>query len=114
MFQRVNYGTVTHEKNTGLRDLSVREWIVIAPICAMGLVMGVAPQWFLAPMEPSVRRTVASVVGSPTLNADASSGLADVTAASTAAAADADDGMAGTASTLVTAVTSGDADREDR
>ena len=31
MFQRVNYGPVTNDKNRGLRDLSVREWIVIAP-----------------------------------------------------------------------------------
>ena len=35
MFQRVNYGPVTNDKNRGLRDLSVREWLVIAPICAM-------------------------------------------------------------------------------
>ena len=35
MFQRVNYGPLTNDKNRGLRDLSVREWCVIAPICAM-------------------------------------------------------------------------------
>ena len=31
MFQRVNYGPITNAKNRGLRDLSVREWFVIAP-----------------------------------------------------------------------------------
>ena len=31
MFQRVNYGPLTNDKNRGLRDLSVREWFVIAP-----------------------------------------------------------------------------------
>ncbi len=43
MFQRVNYGPVTNAKNRGLRDLSVREWFVIAPVCAMCIVMGVVP-----------------------------------------------------------------------
>jgi NADH-quinone oxidoreductase subunit M len=63
MFQRVNYGPMTNDKNRGLRDLSVREWIVIAPICAMCIVMGVAPNWFLKPMEPSVRKVIEEVVG---------------------------------------------------
>ena len=58
MFQRVNYGPVTNPKNRGLRDLSVREWFVIAPVCAMAIFMGVAPGIFLKPMEPAVRRTL--------------------------------------------------------
>jgi NADH-quinone oxidoreductase subunit M len=58
MFQRVNYGVVTNPKNRGLRDLSVREWFVIAPICAMAIFMGVVPGVFLKPMEPAVRRTI--------------------------------------------------------
>src|SRR6476659_4346669 len=37
MFQRVNYGPVTNPKNRGLRDLSVREWRVIGPVCAMAI-----------------------------------------------------------------------------
>lgn len=65
MFQRVNYGPVTNDKNRGLRDLSTREWIVIAPICAMAVIMGVVPNVFLKPMEPAVRRTIEQVVGSP-------------------------------------------------
>ncbi|MEO8484555.1 MAG: proton-conducting transporter membrane subunit, partial [Acidobacteriota bacterium] len=65
MFQRVNYGPVTNDKNRGLRDLSVREWIVIAPICAMAIIMGVAPNIFLKPMEQSVRRTIEQIVGVP-------------------------------------------------
>jgi NADH-quinone oxidoreductase subunit M len=64
MFQRVNYGTVTNPKNRGLRDLSVREWFVIAPICAMCIVMGVVPGVFLKPMEPAVKKTVEHVRGS--------------------------------------------------
>src|SRR5581483_3276321 len=67
MFQRVNYGPVTNAKNRGLRDLSAREWWVIAPVCAAAIFMGVFPGVFLKPMEASVRRTVEHVVGaSPT------------------------------------------------
>jgi NADH-quinone oxidoreductase subunit M len=63
MFQRVNYGPMTNAKNRGLRDLSPREWVVIAPVCAMAIVMGVFPGLFLKPMEPAVKRTVQSIVG---------------------------------------------------
>src|ERR1041384_988251 len=64
MFQRVNYGPVTNPKNRGLRDLSLREWLVIGPVCAMAIFMGVMPGVFLKPMEPAVKRTVESIVGS--------------------------------------------------
>jgi NADH-quinone oxidoreductase subunit M len=62
MFQRVNYGPLTNPKNKGLRDLSLREWIVIGPVCAMAIFMGVLPGVFLTPMEPAVKKTVAAVV----------------------------------------------------
>jgi NADH-quinone oxidoreductase subunit M len=64
MFQRVNYGPVTNAKNRGLRDLSIREWCVIGPVCAVAIFMGVVPGVFLKPMEASVKRTVEHVVGS--------------------------------------------------
>jgi NADH-quinone oxidoreductase subunit M len=64
MFQRVNYGPMTNPKNRGLRDLSLREWIVIGPICAMAIFMGVLPGVFLKPMELAVQKTVRMVVGS--------------------------------------------------
>ena len=41
MFQRVNYGPVTNEKNAALPDLQQREWVVIAPIIAVSILMGV-------------------------------------------------------------------------
>jgi NADH-quinone oxidoreductase subunit M len=56
MFQRVNYGPVTNEKNAGLRDLQPREWAVIVPIIAVAILMGVLPNLFLRPIEPSVER----------------------------------------------------------
>ena len=61
MFQRVNYGPVTNQRNAGLKDLTPREWWVIAPVAAMAIVMGVAPSIFLRPMEPSVKRVVERV-----------------------------------------------------
>jgi NADH-quinone oxidoreductase subunit M len=54
MFQRVNYGKVTNQKNAELADLSSREWFAIAPIVAMAVVMGVFPNLFLQPMRSAV------------------------------------------------------------
>ncbi|MCU1382190.1 MAG: nuoM 2, partial [Acidobacteria bacterium] len=56
MFQRVNYGPVTNEKNAGLPDLRPREWLVIVPIIAVAILMGVVPNLFLRPIEPAVER----------------------------------------------------------
>jgi NADH-quinone oxidoreductase subunit M len=70
MFQRVNYGPLQNPKNRGLRDLSVREWIVIAPICASAIVMGVVPGVWLTPMEPAVQKTIQQVVGNRSMNAE--------------------------------------------
>ncbi|MGE3341925.1 MAG: NADH-quinone oxidoreductase subunit M [Vicinamibacterales bacterium] len=73
MFQRVNYGPLTNPKNKGLRDLSPREWVVIAPIVAMCIFMGVFPNVFLKPMEPSVKKAIEYVRGVPAVNAELSS-----------------------------------------
>ena len=56
MFQRVNYGPVTNEKNAKLPDLQPREWLVIVPIIAVAILMGVLPNLFLRPIEPAVER----------------------------------------------------------
>jgi NADH-quinone oxidoreductase subunit M len=60
MFQRVNYGPVT-KKNRDLPDLTPREWVVLVPTVAMTVVMGIAPGFFLRPMEASVNRVIAHV-----------------------------------------------------
>ena len=60
MFQRVNYGPVA-EKNAALPDLSVREWAVLAPVLAMVVLMGIAPNLFLRPMGPSIERMLNQV-----------------------------------------------------
>jgi NADH-quinone oxidoreductase subunit M len=61
MFQRVNYGPVTHEENAGLSDLTVRERFTLWPAVAMSIAMGVFPMVFLKPMEPAVARLVEQV-----------------------------------------------------
>jgi len=61
MFQRVNYGSITDEKNAALSDLTPREWTVLVPIVAMTVLMGVLPNLFLRPMEPSVERMLNQV-----------------------------------------------------
>jgi NADH-quinone oxidoreductase subunit M len=63
MFQRVNYGEVTNEKNRALPDLSGREWAMMIPTVAMCIFMGVAPTIFLRPMEPAVARVVELILG---------------------------------------------------
>jgi NADH-quinone oxidoreductase subunit M len=61
MFQRVNYGPVTNEKNSRLADLKPREWLILVPIIAMAVLMGVVPNLFLRPMEASVQRMLNQV-----------------------------------------------------
>ncbi len=58
MFQRVNYGPVTHDENATLPDLTARERWTLWPAVAMAVVMGVFPMVFLRPMEPAVARLV--------------------------------------------------------
>ncbi len=58
MFQRVNYGPVTNEKNAELPDLKPREWALVVPIVALVILMGVLPNLFLRPTEASVQRIV--------------------------------------------------------
>jgi NADH-quinone oxidoreductase subunit M len=58
MFQRVFYGRITNDHNRDLPDLSFREWAIVGPLAAAAIVMGVAPNVFLKPMEPAVQRIV--------------------------------------------------------
>ena len=61
MFQRVNYGPITNEKNARLVDLRPREWLVIVPIVALAILMGVLPNLFLRPIEPAVRKMLSHI-----------------------------------------------------
>ena len=61
MFQRVNYGPLTNEKNAAMPDLRAREWVILVPIIAAAVLMGVLPNLFLRPIEPSVARMVGQI-----------------------------------------------------
>ena len=61
MFQRVVFGPVTHSENSAMRDLSVRERLVFAPLLILIVWMGVTPQPFLDRMQPALDRTMALV-----------------------------------------------------
>jgi NADH-quinone oxidoreductase subunit M len=61
MFQRVNYGPVTSDKNARLVDLRPREWVVIVPIVVLAILMGVLPNLFLRPIEPAVQRMLSHI-----------------------------------------------------
>jgi NADH-quinone oxidoreductase subunit M len=54
MVQRVLYGEVTNEKNRALADLSAREVVILLPLVALALFMGVASPFFTRSIEPSV------------------------------------------------------------
>jgi len=58
MFQRVNYGPVSNQKNARLADLTPREWATVLPIVVMCVVMGLWPNVFLRPMAPAVERVL--------------------------------------------------------
>ena len=72
MFQRVYYGTVTHEENETLPDLRPREWSTVVPLCAVALLMGIVPNLFLAPTEASVSRIVQRLQATATLRVERS------------------------------------------
>ncbi len=70
MFQRVNYGPVTNEKNRNLPDLTPREWALMIPTVGMCILMGVLPAPFLRPMEPAVARIIERVTGAQPVRAE--------------------------------------------
>jgi len=59
LVERVFYGKNANPENQHLPDLSLREALVIAPMILLIVVMGLAPQPFLAPARPAVDRLVA-------------------------------------------------------
>jgi NADH-quinone oxidoreductase subunit M len=61
MFQRVNYGPITNEKNRSLPDLTPREWALMIPTVGMCIFMGVFPNVFLKPMEPAINKVIERV-----------------------------------------------------
>ncbi|NUO80183.1 hypothetical protein HUU05_08915, partial [candidate division KSB1 bacterium] len=61
MFQRVMFGKLDKEENAKLEDLSTREIMILAPVTAMMILIGVWAQPFLAKMETSVDYLIRNV-----------------------------------------------------
>lgn len=60
-YQRTFHGPVTNDENRVLKDLTLRERVVLAPIVALIVVIGVWPKPFLDRMEPAVERAISAV-----------------------------------------------------
>ncbi len=60
MYQRVFFGKVTHDENSGLPDLNLRERTALWPAVVMALAMGVAPLLWLNGIDPAVRNVLNS------------------------------------------------------
>ncbi len=56
MFQRVMFGKIVHEANEKLKDLSPREWVVLLPVVALIIWLGVYPAPFLKTTDASIER----------------------------------------------------------
>ena len=65
LVKRFLFGAVTREENRGLRDLTGREIVVLAPILLFIVYLGVHPRPFLKRMEPSLEATLRLAQGGP-------------------------------------------------
>lgn len=61
LFNKMFFGPVTNEENKHLTDLSRKEILVLVPLVLLMILMGIAPNLFLAPMQPSVTALLESV-----------------------------------------------------
>ena len=61
LYRRVVFGTITRDDVRAMLDLNWREVAIFAPMIAIVLWMGVYPNSFLRPMQPSVANLVERV-----------------------------------------------------
>src|SRR5215467_14485299 len=61
MYQRVIFGEVTNEANRRLPDLSIREWVILVPVLACIVWIGVYPASFTGKTEASVQALITQV-----------------------------------------------------
>ena len=54
LYRRVAFGEQKNADAAAMKDLSVREWLMLGPIAAAVLWMGVYPESFLAPMRADI------------------------------------------------------------
>ncbi|MBI4468474.1 MAG: NADH-quinone oxidoreductase subunit M [Acidobacteria bacterium] len=61
LYQRTMFGSVTHEKNQSLRDLSAREWLYFVPLLVLAFWIGIYPKPFLSYFDKPVATIVQQV-----------------------------------------------------
>ena len=61
LYRRVAFGEQKNADAAAMPDLNLREWLMLAPIAAAVLWMGVYPETFLAPMRNDIRALEARV-----------------------------------------------------
>jgi NADH-quinone oxidoreductase subunit M len=69
MLRRVIFGPLSHPENQTLQDLNGREILILAPVVALIVFLGIYPQPFLSRMTPSIDLTLKRVLttqGTPT------------------------------------------------
>jgi NADH-quinone oxidoreductase subunit M len=54
LYRRVIFGEQKNADAAAMRDIDVREWLMLAPVAAAVLWMGVYPESFLAPMRADI------------------------------------------------------------
>jgi NADH-quinone oxidoreductase subunit M len=64
LYRRVVFGDLVKDDVRAMPDLNLREWIIMVPLAAMTLWMGIYPESFLAPMRQDVTTLVARVSAS--------------------------------------------------
>ncbi|OFZ71274.1 MAG: NADH dehydrogenase [Bdellovibrionales bacterium RIFOXYD1_FULL_44_7] len=61
MFQKVMLGPITNEANKVLKDITIREKLVLIPLLVLVFWMGVFPGFFISKMEPSINTYLSRV-----------------------------------------------------
>lgn len=64
LYRRVAFGGQTNPDAAAMKDISAREWAMLAPIAAVVLWMGVYPESFLAPMRADIAALDAQIASS--------------------------------------------------
>jgi len=59
MYQRVMFGEITRKENEDIKDMNIREILVMAPIIILIFWIGLYPKPFLRILEPAVNEVVA-------------------------------------------------------
>ncbi len=61
LFGKIFFGPLDNDDNKKLIDLSGKEILILAPLVILMILVGIAPNLFLAPMQPSINGFVESV-----------------------------------------------------